>query len=363
MHRPPTSPTPPPPPGPGAPGNRWWLTTPARVGSVLAVPLFGLVNEYLGFVVLIVAIVLVWTDSPWQKGVTVAATIGAMALLGAVLPDPPEDGAPSTVAEADGKGTATGRAADALTSASPSPAAGDDGEPAPKPRPKAVDYRGMPLDEAREAAEAAGFGVDEHDASDQDKSIMLRLNWTVCFQRTGWTSSGTKTIDFGAVQTGAPCPGTDGGAIPWPKMPDLVWKTWKTAQKEVVDLGIVPAEDVRADTAYLNDQLPDEGEYDDWRVCATDPAEGGDVTADDWVTLELTDPENGCPDPDREDGDEPNLPDRDDDGDPDYSDPFPADRDRNSTFPNGLPDGSGSSGGSSGSGGGGGWNCPGTRWC
>ncbi|MFC9853013.1 hypothetical protein [Streptomyces prasinus] len=95
----------------------------------------------------------------------------------------------------------------------------------------------------------------------------------------------------------------------------------------------------------------------------TDPAEDADVTIGTWVTLELTHPDNGCPEPGREDGDRPRLPDRDDDGDPDYRDPFPGDRDRDSTFPNGLPDSSGSSGGSSGGGGGGGWNCPRTRWC
>ncbi|MEU0852152.1 hypothetical protein ABZ387_29925 [Streptomyces flaveolus] len=357
MHRPPTSPTPPPPAVPAGPGARWWRTGQARIGSVVAVPLLGLLNEYVGFLALIAAIVLVWKDSPWQKGAKVAATIGAMALLGAVLPDPPEGGASTTVAEADGKAGAGGTTAGPLASVSPSPTA----KPSPKPRPEAADYRGMPLDDARDKAEAAGFGVDEHDASDQDKSIMMRLNWTVCFQQTGWTSSGTKTIDFGAVKAGSPCPEADGGPVPWPTMPDLVWKTWKTARKEVVGLGIVPADHVRADTAYLNDRLPDEGEYDDWRVCVTDPAEGADVTVDMWVTLELTDPDNGCPDPDREDGDRPNLPDRDDDGDPDYRDPFPGDRSRDSIWPNGLPDSSGSSSG--GGGGGGDWNCPRTRWC
>ncbi|MEV5544942.1 hypothetical protein AB0L35_02235 [Streptomyces sp. NPDC052309] len=354
MHRPPASPAPPP-SGPATPGTRWWLTTPARVGLVLAVPLLGLVNEYLGFLVLIAAIILIWKDSPWQKGVKVAATIGAMALLGAVLPDPPEEGASTTVAQEDGKGTAKGRTADALSSPSPSS----------KPRPEAADYRGLRLDKARDKAEAAGFVVGDHNASDDDKSIWMSSNWTVCFQETGW-SSDTKTIDFGAVQTGAPCPEADGGAIPWPKMPDLVWKTWETAHKEVVDLGVVPDHHLRADTAYLNDTLPDEGEYDHWRVCVTDPAEGADVTIDTWVTLELTHPDNGCPEPGAGDDDTPNLPDRDDDGDPDYHDPFPGDRNRNSTFPNGLPDSSGSSGGSSGGGsggGGGGWNCPGTRWC
>ncbi|WAX77375.1 hypothetical protein [Streptomyces sp. KMM 9044] len=51
----------------------------------------------------------------------------------------------------------------------------------------------------------------------------------------------------------------------------------------------------------------------------------------------------------------------DDDGDPDYRAPSPGDRERDSAFPNGLPDSSGSSGGSSGKGGG--WNCARTRWC
>ncbi|MEV7790453.1 hypothetical protein AB0O68_00485 [Streptomyces sp. NPDC087512] len=352
MHRPPAPA--PAPSGPAAPGTRWWLTTPARVGFVLAVPVLGLVSPYLGFAALVVAVVLVWKDSPWTKGVKVAATVSALGLLGAVAPDPPEDPAPATLARADGGGAGT---AGITAPASPSPSP----SPSPRPRPAAADYRGMSLDDAREAAEAAGFGVDEHDASDEDKSIMMRLNWTVCFQRTGWTSSGTRTIDFGAVKKGAPCPAADGGAVPWPTMPDLVWKTWRTAHQEVAALGTVPADHVMASTAYVNDQLPDEGEYDDWRVCATDPGEGGDVTVDLWVTLELTHPDNGCPDPDREDGDRPSLPDRDDDGDPDYHDPFPGDRDRSSAFPNGLPGGSGDS--SDGGGGGGGWNCPRTRWC
>ncbi|MGW0816784.1 hypothetical protein ACWD00_26625 [Streptomyces viridiviolaceus] len=356
MSRPPASPATPP-RRPPTPGTRWWLTTRARIGFVLAVPLLGLLNEYLGFLVLIAAIVLIWKDNPWQKGAKVAATIGAMALLGAVVPDPPEDGASDTVAGADAKGTERERTA--VTWPSPSPTRSQ-ARPS-QPPPEAPDYRGQRLDTARDKAEAAGFGVDEHNASDEGKSIMMRSNWTVCFQKTDWTSSGTKSIHFGAVQTGAPCPEADGGAIPWPRMPDLVWKTWKTAHKEVVDLGVVPDHHLRADTAYGNDRLPDEGEYDDWRVCVTDPAEGADVTLDTWVTLELTDPDNGCPEPDRGHDDKVDLPDRDGDGDPDYRDPFPGDRNRTSTFPDGFPSGSDSSGG--GSSGGGDWNCPRTRWC
>ncbi|GAA5706396.1 hypothetical protein [Streptomyces avermitilis] len=352
---------PPAPPAPPPPGTRWWLTTPARIGFVLAVPLLGLTNQYLGFLALIAAIVLVWKDSSWQKGAKVAATIGAMALLGAVLPDLPEERAADTVAREDGKGAA----ARTLTSPSPS-AAQDDPSPTPKPRPKAADYRGKRLDEAWDKAEAAGFGVGDHNASDDDKSIWMRSNWTVCFQKTGWTWSERKTIDFGAVQTGTPCPDTDGGAIPWPTMPELTWETWKTARKQVVALDVVPAEHVRADTAYLNDTLPDEGKYDNWRVCGTDPVEGADVTVDTWVTLELTHPDNGCPEPGEGEDDKADLPDRDDDGDPDYRDPFPGDRSRNSTFPNGFPDspdGPGRSSGGGGGGDGGGWNCPRTRWC
>ncbi|MFE2057939.1 hypothetical protein [Streptomyces sp. NPDC059446] len=320
-------------------------------------PLFGLINEFLGFLVLVMAIVLIWKGNPWQRGVKVVTTIAAMALLGAVVPESPE----STTAQADGKAAEREGTAAVLTARTPSPAA-DEGEPTPKPLPKAADYRGLRLDVARDKAEAAGFGVGDHNASDDHKSIWMRSNWTVCFQETGWTWSDSKTVDFGAVQTGAPCPETDGGAIPWPTMPDLVWKTWKTARKQVADLKIVEADHVRAGTAYANDTLPDEGEYDNWRVCVSDPAEGGEVTLSMWVTLELTAPDNGCPKPNREDGHPAVLPDRDDDGDPDYRDPFPGDRNRNSTFPNGVPDRSEGSGSSSG-GSGGNWNCPRTRWC
>ncbi|MFD6276004.1 hypothetical protein ACFWFI_10590 [Streptomyces sp. NPDC060209] len=355
MQHPPAPPALPPAHPPVPRGPRWWLTTPARVGFVLAVPLFGLINAFLGFLVLVLAIVLIWKGTPWQKSMKVAATIAAMALLGAVVPDP------ETTTQADGKATAKERTAVLPTTPTPSPAA-DEGESTPKPLPKAADYRSLRLDEARDNAEAAGFGVGDHNASDDDKSIWMRSNWTVCFQETGWTRSDTKTIDFGAVQTGAPCPETDGGAIPWPTMPDLVWKTWKTAHEEVVSLKIVKDDHVRADTAYVNDTLPDEGEYDDWRVCVSDPAEGGEITLGMWVTLELTVPGNGCPKLNREDDDRAGLPDRDDDGDPDYRDPFPGDRNRNSTFPNGMPDSSDGSGGSSG-GSGGNWNCPRTRWC
>lgn len=149
-------------------------------------------------------------------------------------------------------------------------------------------------------------------------------------------------------------------------MPDLVWKTWRAARAEVVALGVRP-DRVRARAAYLNDTLPAEGEYDDWRVCAQDPAAGTAVRPDDRAELRLTAEKNGCPEGDRGTAAAAKLPDGDDDGDPDYRDPFPGDRHRTSAFPDGIPGSGGSGGsgdGSSGGSGGGGWSpCRHTRWC
>ncbi|WP_220131765.1 hypothetical protein [Streptomyces ipomoeae] len=154
MSRPPVTPVGPP-RLPMPPRTRWWQTTPARIGCVLAVPLLGLISEFLGFFMLIAAIVLIWKDSPWQKGVNVAATIGAMALLGAVLPDPPDADTSDTVARVDAKGTGDGRTASPSASAT---------QASPEPAPKAPDYRGLRLDKARERAEDEGFTVGDHDA-------------------------------------------------------------------------------------------------------------------------------------------------------------------------------------------------------
>lgn len=142
----------------------------------------------------------------------------------------------------------------------------------------------------------------------------------------------------------------------WPKP----WKATAT----------VAADHTYADTIYGNDTLPDEGEYDEWKVCAHDPGRREPITDSPWVRLWLSAPENDCPAQAEEVNGSAQLPDRDDDGDPDYHDPFPSDRNRNSTFPDGLPgssggsDDSGGSGGSSnGSSGGGGWGGCRSRWC
>jgi uncharacterized membrane protein YgcG len=350
------------PPPPGTPRRiPWWRTGWARVGFVLAVPVLGVLNAFLGFLMLVLALVLLWWGNVWRKRWKATATVAAVILLGAILPPAPRDRTADTVAEAEAEANAKARDAGGPGGAS-APAPGTK----PKVAPKVPDYRGMRLDEARKKARTAGFTVGDHNASDQDDAIWMRSNWTVCFQRAGTSSSSTRTIDFGAVPTDAPRPERDGEAIPWPRMPDLVGATWKAAEKKLVALGVRP-EHTDADTAFANDQLPAEGEYDKWQVCTHDPARKEPVTDSTWVTLWLSAPDNNCPAGAGRDDGSAELPDRDDDGDPDYQDPFPGDRNRNSTSPDGLPGssgGSGSSGGaSSGSSGGGGWGGCRSRWC
>ncbi|MFJ8692853.1 hypothetical protein [Streptomyces roseolilacinus] len=53
--------------------------------------MLGLISPYLGFAVMVVSIVWVWKDTSWSKGVKVAVTVAAFALLGSVAPDQPEN--------------------------------------------------------------------------------------------------------------------------------------------------------------------------------------------------------------------------------------------------------------------------------
>ncbi|MFJ8939802.1 PASTA domain-containing protein [Streptomyces sp. NPDC102365] len=345
------------------PRTPWWRTTWAHVGCVLAVPALGLLNEFLGFLMLLVALFLLWWGNAWRKSWKVTATVAAVLLFGMVLPPAPQDGTSHTATGVDGKARNAGG-----LGGSPSPSGSVVGGKAPRPTPdpEITDYRGLRLDTARERAQAAGFAVGDHNASDQNDSIWMRSNWTVCFQQVGISAAGTRTVDFGAVRTGTPCPGRDGGPIPWPKMPNLIGATWKVAQKKLATLDI-RSDRTYAETVYENDALPDEGEYDEWKVCAHDPVPRERVPAGTSVTLWLSAPDNHCPARTGKDNGSALLPDRDDDGDPDYLDPFPHDRNRNSTFPDGLTDGSGGSGNSGGSSssssGGGGWGGCRSRWC
>ncbi|WP_406858760.1 hypothetical protein ABZO31_00250 [Streptomyces sp. HUAS MG47] len=70
--------------------------------------------------------------------------------------------------------------------------------------------------------------------------------------------------------------------VPWTKMPDVLGLTWRAAVPKVAAAG-VPEGDVHAEAAYLNDTLPREGEYDDWRVCRQDPASVDPLTDEVYV--------------------------------------------------------------------------------
>lgn len=326
--------------------TRWLRTNSARLGLIAAVPICGLITPGLGAVALAGALVALWRKNPWPRQGKVAATIAAAALLGAVAPAaPPKDGAQDRTA-------AVQRVpAPAIPSASAAPVASS--------RPLA-DFRGKSLDVAYSKITKTGATVVFHDASDGDEEIGFssRALWAVCFQNE--TGAGAeRTVDLGAVRRGDPCPTRDGEPLPLPTMPESVWKTWRQARKDLIALG-VPADRVRAGEAYVNDTLPEEGKYDSWRVCAHDPASGEPIRADADVTLYLSSPANGCPESRRGVGTSARLSDRDGDGDPDYRDPYPGDRDRTSAFPDGLPRGSNDSNDSDGHG----WNpCHHTHWC
>ncbi|WMX45213.1 PASTA domain-containing protein [Streptomyces roseicoloratus] len=221
------------------------------------------------------------------------------------------------------------------------------------------DFTGDSLDVAFPKSRRKGFTVLYHDASDRKREVTARSLWKVCFQVTGGSPE-EPIVDFGVVRREEPCPEAEGAAVPWRKMPDVVGLTWRAAVPKVTAAG-VPERKVHAEAAYLNDTLPREGEYDDWQVCRQDPVSGAPLTDEVYtVTLALSSPDHGCPDPDR--GRDAYLPDGDDDGDPDYLDPYPRDRNRTRLYPNGIPHGSGDSGGSGGSGDG--WRvCRHTRWC
>ncbi|WP_069767866.1 hypothetical protein [Streptomyces sp. LUP30] len=328
--------------------TRWLRTNSARLGLIAAVPICGLITPGLGAVALAGAIVALWRKNPWSKQGKVVATIAAAALLGAVVPAPAKDGAQ------DRRAAVQQVPASAVPSVSAAPAVS---------RRPLADFRGKSLEVAYIRIVRTGATVVFHDASDEGEHIEFssRGLWTVCFQNETGTGA-ERTVDLGAVRRGDPCPTRDGGPLPLPTMPELVWKTWLQARKEVIALG-VPADRVRAREAYVNDTLPEEGKYDAWRVCAHDPAQGEAIRTDADVTLYLSSPANGCPESRRGVGTSARLSDRDDDGDPDYRDPYPGDRNRTSTFPDGFPRDSNGSNDSNGSDGHG-WNpCHHTHWC
>jgi uncharacterized membrane protein YgcG len=260
------TPSPPPP---------WWKTTPAVLGLLALVALLGAFSFGLGLVVMIAAMVAVWVLSPWRRFAKIGATFGAFLLLtvGAGLGGQLDDsGTKQPEAETRDDG---GVSAEATSS------------PTPAKVVKAADYTGKSLDDAEKLARSAGFATAHHDAAEDGRSIIMRSGWAVCFQEADTTA---KSIDFAAVRSDEPCPEKDGGPLPWPKMPDVVGATYKTATKDLKHAGI-DLDSITLDDVYLDIDTPTAEEAaevgDEWRVCFQSPDKGIKVTSTSTVSLDL----------------------------------------------------------------------------
>ncbi|BDH07084.1 hypothetical protein HEK131_43110 [Streptomyces seoulensis] len=304
-----------------APGRPWWKTTPAGLGILALVTIVGAFSFPLGFLVLVAAVGLLWFLPPWRWYAKLGASVGALFLL-------------TVGAGLGGQLQETGKTdAKSVEPRTPSPKA----SPSRAVELKAPDLQGKHLDAAEHTARDAGYITRRHDASAEHRAILLRSGWVVCFQEAKRETAG-KVLTFAAVKAGEPCPAKDGEEIPWPTMPQLTGRTWQASVGALTDLG-VDKDAIRAESHYLNDELPD-GDHDAWRVCEQDPAEGASITAA--VTLELAHPQVGCSQAGA------SLADRDADGDPDYRD-HTDDRDRGTGSTGGASGESGSAGSAGGS--------------
>ncbi|MFF3821624.1 PASTA domain-containing protein [Streptomyces bluensis] len=257
------------------PARPWWKTTQAVLGVLALVALLGAFSFSLGFLMMIAAMVAVWVLPPWRRFVRLGAAFGAFVLLtvGAGLGGQLDS---SGTEKTDAK-TRDGSGASAEVASSPT---------ASTP-PKTADYTGKPLDEAEKLARSAGYTTVHHDAAEENRAIIVRPLWTVCFQKV---NTAVNTIDFAAVNTAEPCPEQDGGPLPWPKMPDVVGATYNTAVEDLKQAGIDLAR-VTLDDVYLDIDAPTAEEAaedgDEWRVCFQSPVKETKVTSATTVHLDL----------------------------------------------------------------------------
>ncbi|MEV7787750.1 hypothetical protein AB0O72_20540 [Streptomyces sp. NPDC088106] len=257
------------------PSRLWWRTTPALLGLLALVALLSALSLVLGFLVMIAAMVAVWVLPAWRWYARLGATFGAffLMLISAGMSGQLDDSGPDT-SEVSAQDTD-----DKSTEATPSPTTAK--------TPELADYTGKALDEAEKGARTAGFAPGRHDASPEDRSIVVRSAWTVCFQQANTTA---KSVVFAAVKDGEPCPTKDGGPLPWPTMPDVVGDTYNTAvealERAGIDLDSVTLDDVYLDIdAPTAEEAAEEG--DEWRVCFQRPDENGEVTSTTTVHLDL----------------------------------------------------------------------------
>ncbi|MFE1771608.1 PASTA domain-containing protein [Streptomyces sp. NPDC059008] len=153
-------------------------------------------------------------------------------------------------------------------------------------------YVGKTLEEAKDAAATDGYDAISHDASEGDAGQWDAANWHVCFQAKAKQAGAKPTLDFGVVQSGAPCPAEDGDPIPWPKMPDVVGMTFAKASESVEKRGIT---EIEAEGAYTDVTPP--AEPDDWKVCFQEPEAGEEVQNPGQQTayLKVAEPGTSCP--------------------------------------------------------------------
>jgi hypothetical protein len=219
-------------------------------------------------------ILLAWFTK-WSTRAKVVASVLSLLWFILILTADPEEQKPAGDAR-----PAASAPASASPSLSPSSSPSEKGLP---------DYTGRTLRVAKSAAYEDGYNAVSHDASDGDAGQWDDDNWTVCFQAVTGTS---KTIDFGVVRTGQPCPKRDGDPIPWPEMPDVAGLTFDKASVKVEKLGV---KEITAEGAYTDVTPP--ADPASWKVCFQDPEAGERVEypKNATVTLKVTEPGTACP--------------------------------------------------------------------
>ncbi|MFI2374857.1 PASTA domain-containing protein [Streptomyces sp. NPDC018964] len=257
------------------PPRPWWRTTPALLGLLALVAVLSAVSLGLGFLVMIAAMVAVWVLPAWRWYARLGATFGAFFLMlisagmSGQLDDSEPDKSEVSAQDTDDKGI---KATPSATTAK---------------APELTDYTGKALDEAEKGARAAGFTPERHDASPEDRTIVVRSAWTVCFQQA---DTAAKSVAFAAVKDGEPCPAKDGWPLPWPTMPDVVGDTYNTAV-EALDRAGIDLDSITLDDVYLDIDAPTAEEAaeegDEWRVCFQRPDANGEVTSTTTVHLDL----------------------------------------------------------------------------
>ncbi|MFH8620963.1 excalibur calcium-binding domain-containing protein [Streptomyces vietnamensis] len=161
-----------------------------------------------------------------------------------------------------------------------------------------ADYTGQNLETASQAAYEAGFRARSHDATEDDRMQLVDGNWKVCFQEpaageTATTEEGRRIrIEFAVVEKSSPCPARDGEAVVFPKVPNVVGKTFAAGSAVLRKAGLG---DVRGSSVYTDVDLA--ARHDDWRICFQDPEAGEDIERPEYmsVRLSLARPGLSCP--------------------------------------------------------------------